>query len=90
MLLFGFVLRGAPLRWAVYPGKGESPLPASALHHTVRAGKATAYQNTENPPFAGVDFFSFLVTKENPRLCRGEKKAYGEGRSRQEKVSELE
>ena len=31
-----------------------------------------------------------LVTKENPRLCRGEKKAYGEGRSRQEKVSELE
>ena len=33
---------------------------------------------------------SLLVTKENPRLCRGEKKAYGEGRSRQEKVSELE
>ena len=31
-----------------------------------------------------------LATKGNPRLCRGEKKAYGEGRSRQEKVSELE
>ena len=31
-----------------------------------------------------------LDTKENPRLCRGEKKACGEGRSRQEKVSELE
>ena len=31
-----------------------------------------------------------LATKDNPRLCRGEKIAYGEGQSRQEKVSELE
>ena len=31
-----------------------------------------------------------LATKDNPRLCRGEKTAYGEGQSRQEKVSELE
>ena len=31
----------------------------------------------------------FLATKGNPRLCRGEKIAYGDGRSRQEKVSEL-
>ena len=31
-----------------------------------------------------------LVHKVNPRLCRGQKKAYGEGKSRQEKVSELE
>ena len=30
-----------------------------------------------------------LVHKDNPRLCRGQKKAYGEGKSRQEKVSEL-
>ena len=37
-----------------------------------------------------VSFLILLVTKENPRLCRGEKKAYGEGWSRQEKVSELE
>lgn len=33
---------------------------------------------------------SLLVHKVNPRLCRGQKKAYGEGKSRQEKVSELE
>ena len=31
-----------------------------------------------------------LAIKDNPRLCRGEKIAYGEGQSRQEKVSELE
>ena len=31
-----------------------------------------------------------LATKDNPRLCRGEKIAYGEGQSRQEKVSKLE
>ena len=34
--------------------------------------------------------FAVLATKDNPRLCRGEKTAYGEGQSRQEKVSELE
>ena len=33
--------------------------------------------------------FFILVHKVNPRLCRGQKKAYGEGKSRQEKVSEL-
>lgn len=31
-----------------------------------------------------------LDTKENPRLCRGEKKAYGVEESRKEKVSKLE
>ena len=31
-----------------------------------------------------------LAIKDNPRLCRGEKIADGEGQSRQEKVSELE
>jgi hypothetical protein len=31
-----------------------------------------------------------LATKDNPRLCRGGKIAYGEGQRRQEKVSELE
>ena len=31
-----------------------------------------------------------LAIKDNPRLCRGGKIAYGEGQSRQEKVSELE
>ena len=34
--------------------------------------------------------FLLLAIKDNPRLCRGEKIAYGEGKSRQEKVSELE
>ena len=34
--------------------------------------------------------FSAVATKDNPRLCRGGKIAYGEGKSRQEKVSELE
>ena len=39
--------------------------------------------------YIGTGFLS-LATKENPRLCRGEKIAYGEGQSRQEKVSKLE
>jgi hypothetical protein len=33
--------------------------------------------------------WALLVHKENHRLCRWEKIAYGEGKSRQEKVSEL-
>ena len=31
-----------------------------------------------------------LATKENPRLCRGDKRAYGVEESRKEKVSKLE
>lgn len=35
--------------------------------------------------------FAFdCLDKGNPRLCRGRKRAYSEGRSRQEKVSKLE
>lgn len=34
--------------------------------------------------------FLLLAIKDNPRLCRWEKIAYGEEQSRQEKVSELE
>ena len=33
---------------------------------------------------------SALATKGNPRLCRGNKKAYGVEESRKEKVSKLE
>ena len=32
----------------------------------------------------------FLDTKENPRLCRGDTKAYGVEESKKEKVSKLE
>jgi hypothetical protein len=41
-------------------------------------------------PLISVSGLFLLAIKENPRLCRGEKIAYGEGQSRQEKVSELE
>ncbi len=34
--------------------------------------------------------FFCLVHKVNPRLCREKQKAYGEGKIRQEKISELE
>ena len=34
--------------------------------------------------------FLHCLDKGNPRLCRGRKRAYSEGRSRQEKVSKLE
>ena len=42
------------------------------------------------PPTIAEGLLLVLATKDNPRLCRGEKIAYGEGQSRQEKVSELE
>ena len=42
------------------------------------------------PVVKGPSGGTLLATKDNPRLCRGEKTAYGEGQSRQEKVSELE
>ncbi len=34
--------------------------------------------------------YFFLDTKENPRLCRGDTKAYGVEESKKEKVSKLE
>ena len=34
------VYKRQPLRWAACPGKGESPLPASALHHRAKAETA--------------------------------------------------
>ncbi len=34
--------------------------------------------------------FALLDTKENPRLCRGDTKAYGVEESKKEKVSKLE
>ena len=54
---------------------GSSPVP-----RTIR----------KSPEITMISGLSLLATKENPRLCRGEKIAYGEGQSRQEKVSKLE
>mgnify|MGYP003169821162 CR=1 FL=1 len=45
--------------------------------------------NEKSRPDMGRDFLHCL-DKGNPRLCRGRKRAYSEGRSRQEKVSKLE
>ena len=45
--------------------------------------KAPSWNHSQDGAF-------LLAIKDNPRLCRGEKIAYGEGQSRQEKVSELE
>ena len=55
------------------------------LRENARVG-AKSLLSKKATPF----FDKLLAIKENPRLCRGEKIAYGEGQSRQEKVSELE
>ena len=59
--------------------------------------RATRTQTTSDPRFSRKNFppprggGKFLLdTKENPRLCRGDTKAYGVEESKKEKVSKLE
>ena len=52
------------------------------------SGKAGCCEYGKAPPELLRRGFA-LVHKVNPRLCGGQKKSYGEGKSRQEKVSEL-
>ena len=68
---------------------GRIVLPVEMRRTLDIAEKADESGNEKSRPDMGRDFLHCL-DKGNPRLCRGRKRAYSEGRSRQEKVSKLE
>ena len=67
---------------------GTHATPAPNRAHSGSHGETRG--KTRSRPSRGGSAGLRCLDKGNPRLCRGRKRAYSEGRSRQEKVSKLE